>query len=364
MAATPSLRRKPRSRGLFTWELAMKSDEPSDGPSRRALVSALTALPAVIGPLAATQARAQADPLPSWNDGPVKSSITGFVARVTRQGGADFVPADARVATFDNDGTLWVEQPMYIQLAFVLDRVRALAPQNPDWKTRQPFQAVLEGDMRALAAAGEKGLMELVAVTHAGMTSEEFAAIVTEWIAKSRDHRFGRPYTELVYQPMLELLGYLRANGFKTFIVSGGGIEFMRPWTERIYGVPPEQVVGSSIKTRFEMRDGRPVLFRLPEINFIDDKAGKPVGINQHVGRRPIAAFGNSDGDLEMLQWATMGGGPSLGLIVHHTDAEREYAYDRQSQFGRLDAALDAAAVNRWTVVDMKRDWKRVFAFA
>ena len=241
------------------------------------------------------------------------------------------MPADQRIATFDNDGTLWIEQPMYVQLAFILDRVKALAPQNPGWKTKQPFQAVLDGDMKALAASGERGLVELMAVTHAGMTTDEFAKIVSDWLATARDPRFKRPYTELVYQPMLELLAYLRANGFKTFIVSGGGIEFMRPWTEQVYGIPPEQVVGSSIKTRFQMRDGRPMLFRLPEINFIDDKAGKPVGINQHIGRRPIAAFGNSDGDLEMLQWTTMsGGGARLGLIVHHTDAEREYAYDRQ----------------------------------
>jgi phosphoserine phosphatase len=312
---------------------------------------------------AAFPALAQTDPLPSWNEGPAKTSITDFVARVTAQGRPDFVPVEQRIATFDNDGTLWVEQPMYVQLAFVLDRVKALAPQHPDWKDKQPFKAVLEGDMRALAESGERGLMELMAPTHAGMTTEEFVKIVSDWLATARDQRFRRPHTELVYQPMLELLAYLRANGFKIFIVSGGGIEFMRPWTERVYGIPPEQVVGSSIKTRFEMRDGRPILFRLPEINFIDDKAGKPVGINEHIGRRPIAAFGNSDGDLEMLQWTTMSGGVRFGLIVHHTDAEREYAYDRQSPFGKLDKALDAAAVNRWTVVDMKNDWKRVFAF-
>ncbi len=332
------------------------------GLSRRVLLSALAVAPAVIGPLRATPAWAQGtDPLPSWNDGQTKTSITTFVARVTTQGGADFVPPAERIATFDNDGTLWIEQPMYVQLAFILDRAKALAPQNPGWKTKQPFKAVLDGDLRALAASGEKGLMELVAVTHAGMTAEEFAKIASDWIGSARDHRFKRPYTELVYQPMLELLTYLRANGFKTFIVSGGGIEFMRPWTEKIYGIPPEQVVGSSIKTRFEMQDGRPVLFRLPEINFIDDKVGKPLGINQHIGRRPIAAFGNSDGDLEMLQYTTMSGGVRLGGIVHHTDAEREYAYDRQSHFGKLDKALDAAAINRWTVIDMKNDWKRIF---
>jgi phosphoserine phosphatase len=250
---------------------------------------------------------------------------------------------------------------MYVQLAFALDRVKALAPLHPEWKDKQPFKAALDGDMRALAASGEKGLVEIIAETHAGMTAEEFAKIVSDWLATARHPRFKRPYTDLVYQPMLELLGYLRANGFKTFIVSGGGIEFMRPWTERIYGVPPDQVVGSSIKTRFEMRDGRPTLFRLPEVNFVDDKAGKPVGINEHIGRRPIAAFGNSDGDLEMLQWATMSGGVRFGLIVHHNDAEREYAYDRESHIGRLDKALDAAAANKWTVVSMKDDWKRIF---
>jgi phosphoserine phosphatase len=343
----------------------MKPINPFTSLSRRAMLSSLAVLPAAAVSLRPdfTLAQATGDQLPSWNDGATKTAITQFVTRVTTQGGPDFVPVDQRVATFDNDGTLWVEQPMYTQLAFVLDRVKALAPLHPDWKNKQPFKAVLAGDVKALAASGEKGLMELVAVTHAGMTNDEFAKIVSDWLATARDHRFKRPYTELVYQPMLELLAYLRANGFKTFIVSGGGIEFMRPWTQQVYGVPPEQVVGSSIKTRFEMRDGQPILFRLPEVNFIDDKTGKPIGINEYIGRRPIAAFGNSDGDLEMLQWATMSGGVRLGLIVHHTDAEREYAYDRQSRFGKLDKALDAAAVNKWTVVDMKNDWKRVFAF-
>ena len=344
----------------------MKAPPLPGGLSRRVLFSTFALLPTLIGALRSTPALSQtpADPLPSWSDGATRKSITDFVARVTTQSSADFVPVDQRIATFDNDGTLWIEQPMYVQLAFVLDRVKTLAPQNPSWKTKQPFKAVLDGDMKTLAASGERGLVQLMAVTHAGMTSDEFAKIVSDWLATARDHRFKRPYTELIYQPMLELLSYLRANGFKTFIVSGGGIEFMRPWSERVYGIPPEQVVGSSIKTRFQMRDGRPTLFRLPEINFIDDKAGKPVGINQHIGRRPIAAFGNSDGDLQMLQWTTMSGsGARLGLIVHHTDAEREYAYDRKSHFGKLDTALDAAAVNSWTLVDMKRDWKRVFAF-
>jgi hypothetical protein len=344
----------------------MNSNQSSaNGLSRRCLLSALAMLPILIGPLRSksAQAQVQADALASWNEGTTKQSIIDFVRRVTTPGGPDFVPVDQRIATFDNDGTLWIEQPMYVQLAFVLDRVKALAPLNPGWKNKQPFKAVLDRDMRALAASGEKGLMELMAATHAGMTTDEFAKIASDWIATARHPRFNRPYTELVYQPMLELLAYLRTSGFKTFITSGGGVEFMRPWTEKVYGIPPEQVVGSSIKTRFQMRDGRPTLFRLPQINFIDDKTGKPIGINEHIGRRPIAAFGNSDGDLEMLQWTTMSGGVRFGLIVHHTDAEREYAYDRQSHFGKLDKALDAAAINRWTVVDMKNDWKRVFAF-
>jgi phosphoserine phosphatase len=343
----------------------MNSKAASTGISRRTLVSTLAALPALSGTLFSVSASAQtaADPLPSWNDGAATQSIINFVTAVTREGSPDFVPVPQRIATFDNDGTLWCEHPMYVQLAFALDRVKVLAPLHPEWKDKQPFKAVLEGDMKTLAEAGERGLVELVMVTHAGMTSSEFAKIVSDWLVAARHPRFNRPYTELVYQPMLELLAYLRANGFKTFIVSGGGIEFMRPWSERVYGVPPEQVVGSSIKTRFEMRDGRPELFRLPEINFIDDKAGKPVGINEFIGRRPIAAFGNSDGDLEMLQWTTMSGNVRLGLIVHHTDAEREYAYDRNTEFGKLDQALDAAAVNKWTVVSMKDEWKRIFAF-
>jgi haloacid dehalogenase-like hydrolase len=332
----------------------------SYGLDRRTLLGAL--LTAAAG-AAVLPAQGQTDPLPSWNDGPVKSSITDFVARVTMPGSANFMPVDQRVATFDNDGTLWCEQPMYVQLAFALDRVKALAPLHPDWKDKQPFKAALEEDLKALGEAGERGMVELVMATHAGMTTEEFERIVREWLSTARHPRFQRPYTELVYQPMIELLAYLRTNGFKTYIVSGGGIEFMRPWSQQVYGIPPDQVVGSSIKTRFQMGQDVPVLFRLPEINFVDDGPGKPVGINEHIGQRPIAAFGNSDGDLEMLQWTTLSGRVSLGLIVHHTDAEREYAYDRDSHFGKLDKALDAASVNRWTVVDMKRDWKRVFAF-
>ncbi|MGO8976294.1 MAG: HAD family hydrolase [Beijerinckiaceae bacterium] len=339
---------------------------PSKGMNRRALLSALAVLP-MSGSLLPISARAQTGAagaaLPSWNDGATKRAILNFVAAVTREGSPDYVPPAERIATFDNDGTLWVEHPMHTQLAFALDRVKALAPLHPEWKNMQPFKAALEGDMKTLAESGEHGMAELVMATHAGMTTEEFEKIVTDWFATARHPRFKRPYTELSYQPMIELLSYLRANGFKTFIVSGGGIEFMRPWTERVYGVPPEQVVGSSIKTRFQMRDGRPELFRLPELNFIDDNVGKPVGINEFIGRRPIAAFGNSDGDLQMLQWTTMSGGARLGLFVHHTDAVREYAYDRDTPFGRLDKALDAAAINKWVVADMKDDWNRIFAF-
>jgi phosphoserine phosphatase len=312
--------------------------------------------------LLATTALAEGDPLPSWNAGAARTAITEFVSRVTREGGADYVPRPERVVVFDNDGTLWSEQPMYVQLAFALDRVKALAPQHPEWRDQQPFKAALEGDMKALAESGEHGLLELVMATHAGSTTEEFAAIVADWLATARHPRFGRPYTALVYQPMLELLAYLRANGFKTFIVSGGGIEFMRPWAEQVYGVPPEQIVGSSIRTKYEVRDGRPALVRLPEIDFIDDKAGKPVGIQRHIGRPPILAFGNSDGDFQMLEWTTSGAGARLGLIVHHDDGDREYAYDRRSAMGRLDRALDEAAQRGWVVVSMRDDWKRVFA--
>ena len=340
----------------------MSPKPPFSGVSRRALLSAFAALP-VLSISASAQTAASGDMLPSWNEGATKQAILNFVAAVTREGSADFVPPAERIATFDNDGTLWVEHPMYTQLAFGLDRVKALAALHPEWRNTQPFKAALEGDMKTLAESGEHGMAELIMATHAGMTTEEFQKIVIDWFATARHPKFKRPYTELSYQPMIELLAYLRANGFKTFIVSGGGIEFMRPWTERVYGVPPEQVVGSSIKTQFQMRDGKPELFRLPELNFIDDKAGKPVGINEFIGRRPIAAFGNSDGDLEMLQWTTISGGARLGLLVHHTDAVREYAYDRDTPFGRLDKALDAAANNKWVVADMKDDWNRIFAF-
>ena len=303
------------------------------------------------------------DPLPSWKKGASKQAITQFVKDVSTAGGSHFVPSAQRIAVFDNDGTLWSEQPMYFQLAFALDRVKVLAPMHPEWKDKQPFKAVLEGDLKTALAGGEHALLELVMATHAGNTTEEFSQTVKDWLATAKHPKTGRPYTDMVYQPMLELLAYLRANGFKTYIVSGGGIEFMRPWAERVYGIPPEQVIGSSIKTEFELRDGTPVLVRLPEINFIDDKAGKPVGINQHIGRRPLAAFGNSDGDLQMLQWTTAGSGARFALLVHHTDANREWAYDRKSSIGRLDKALDEAKKKGWTVVDMKRDWKIVFPF-
>ncbi len=304
-----------------------------------------------------------ADPLPSWNGGRAKEAIVQFVKELTDRASPKFVAPTERIAVFDNDGTLWVEQPMYVQLAFALDRVKALAPQHPEWQGKPLFKAALANDLQALAASGERGLLELVMATHAGMTTQEFEQIVKDWLATARHPRFKRPYTELVYQPMLELLTYLRANGFKTYIVSGGGIEFMRPWTEKVYGVPPEQVVGSNIKVKYVVKDGKPVLERLPEINFIDDKGGKPVGIHYHIGRRPLAAFGNSDGDLEMLQWTAAGPGARLMLIVHHTDARREFAYDRQSPTGRLNKALDEAGRRGWVVVDMKKDWQRIFSF-
>lgn len=302
-----------------------------------------------------------ADPLPAWNEGAAKSSILAFVKKVTREGSSDFVPVAERVATFDNDGTLWAEQPMYFQAFFAFDRVKALAPKYPEWKDKEPYASVLRGDTKAALAGGEKALLELVMATHAGVTTEEFEGIVKEWISTARHPITKRPYTSMVYQPMLELLAYLRTNGFKTYIVSGGGIEFMRPWVESVYGTPPEQVIGSSIKSRFELRNGKPVLVRLPEINFIDDKDGKPVGIQQHIGRRPIAAFGNSDGDLQMLQWTAAGAGARFCLYVHHTDAEREWAYDRESHVGRLDRGLVEAQKNGWTVVDMKADWNRIY---
>jgi hypothetical protein len=299
--------------------------------------------------------------LPSWNDGAARQTILDFVVRVTDPSAPEFVPEAERIAVFDNDGTLWSEKPVYFQLLFAIDRVKALAAEHPEWKEKQPFKGVLEGDLEAVAATGEHGLLELVMASHTGMTTAEFEQIVKGWLATASHPELDRPYTELVYQPMLELLDHLRAYGFKTYIVSGGGIEFMRPWVEEVYGVSPEQVVGSSVKTKFEVRNGEPVLVRIPEIDFINDKEGKPVGINSHIGRRPIAAFGNSDGDFQMLEWTTAGDGPRLGVIIHHTDAEREWAYDRDSHVGRLDRGLDEAAERGWVVVDMKTDWAAIY---
>ncbi len=310
--------------------------------------------------LTATLARA-ADPLPSWNDTAPKQAILAFVEKVTKEGSPDFVPVAGRIATFDNDGTLWSEQPMYFQAFFIFDRIKALAPQHPEWSDKEPFASVLKGDVKSALAGGEKALAALMAAAHSGMTTEEFENSVTDWLATAKHPKTGRPFTEMVFQPMLEVLAYLRANGFKTFIVSGGGIEFMRPWTERVYGIPPEQVVGTSGGLKYELRDGSPVIVKLPELVLNDDKEGKPVGIQRHIGRRPIAAFGNSDGDFQMLEWTTAGKGARLGMIVHHTDAVREVAYDRESHVGRLDKGLDEAPKRGWTVIDMKTDWKTIF---
>jgi hypothetical protein len=333
--------------------------------TRRSVLASLAALSSAAAALRTGSLRAQdagtAQPLASWNEGPTKQAITNFVETAISESSGAFIPPASRIAVFDNDGTLWCEHPMYVQLAFALDRVAELAPAHPEWQSNPLFKAVLDKDENALAKFGERGLVEIVLVTHAGMTTSEFEQIVSKWLATARHPRFRRPYTELVYQPMLELMAYLRSKSFDIHIVSGGGIEFMRPWAEPIYGVTPERVVGSSIKTKFQLRDGTPELFRLADVNFVDDGPGKPVGINAHIGRRPVFAAGNSDGDLEMLQWTTLAGTPAFGLLVHHTDAEREYAYDRNTDFGRLVRALDAAQVNKWTIVDMKQDWKSIF---
>jgi phosphoglycolate phosphatase-like HAD superfamily hydrolase len=305
---------------------------------------------------------AAADPLPSWNHTAPRQAIVAFVEKVTKEGSSDFVPIPERIAVFDNDGTLWAEQPMYFQAFFVFDRIKALAPQHPEWKDKEPFASVLRDDMKAALAGGERVLLEMVMATHAGMTTEEFEKSVSDWLVTAKHPTTGRPFTEMVYQPMLELLTYLRTNGFKTFIVSGGGIEFMRPWAEKVYGIPPEQIIGSSIKSKYELRDGKPVIVKLPEINFIDDKVGKPVGIHHHIGRRPIFAAGNSDGDFEMLEWTTGGKGARLGMIIHHTDAEREWAYDRESHIGKLIKGLDEAPAKGWIISDMKSDWQTIFA--
>jgi phosphoserine phosphatase len=302
-----------------------------------------------------------ADPLPSWNEGPAKKSILEFVAAVTDKNSKDYVAPAERIATFDNDGTLWVESPMYTQALFAFDRVKTLALQHPEWKTTQPFKALLEGDMKTVGASGMKGLMKILMATHSGMTAAEFEKEVSDWLATTKQSKFKRLYTELIYQPQLELLAYLRANGFKTFIVSGGGIAFMRTFSEKAYGIPPEQVVGSSVVAEFQDKDGKPVLVRQPKINFINDKAGKPIGIYQQIGRRPILAFGNSDSDIQMIEYTMAGEGRRLGLFVHHTDTEREYAYDRKSHVGTLDKALDQADANGWIIVDMKKDWKQIF---
>jgi phosphoglycolate phosphatase-like HAD superfamily hydrolase len=311
--------------------------------------------------LCSNAAAAGADALPAWNEGPSKARIVAFVQGVTDPTSRNYLPPSARIAVFDNDGTLWSEQPLYVQLAFAIDRVQALAPRHPEWREQEPFASLLKGDTAAALAGGEHALLEIIMATHAGLTTAEFAQVVGDWLATARHPRTGRPYTAMVYQPMLELLAYLRANGFKTFIVSGGGVEFMRPWVERVYGIPPEQVVGSSIRTKYELRDGQPVIVRLPEVDFIDDKAGKPVGLHKFIGRRPILAFGNSDGDFEMLEYSTSAAGPALGLLVHHDDAEREYAYDRKSHIGRLDRALDEAVKRDWVVVSMQADWRVIY---
>jgi phosphoglycolate phosphatase-like HAD superfamily hydrolase len=314
--------------------------------------------------LLALPAFAQLDPLPSWNDGTSKRALIDFVTATTTPGSASFVPPAERIAVFDNDGTLWAEQPLYFQALFAFDRIRALAPQHPEWKTQEPFASILKGDTKTALAGGEKALLEMVIATHAGMTTDEFNQIVTDWISTARHPITGKLYTQMVYQPMLEVLDYLRANGFKTFIVSGGGIDFMRPWVADVYGIPPEQVVGSSGKTQFEIRDGKPVLIKLPELNFIDDKGGKPVGIHQHIGHQPIIAFGNSDGDFQMLQWTTAGEGRRLGLLVHHDDAKREWAYDRNSSVGKLNEGLDAAPKEGWIVISMQDDWRQIYPVA
>jgi phosphoglycolate phosphatase-like HAD superfamily hydrolase len=308
-----------------------------------------------------TATAAAADPLPSWNDGAAKQAIIAFVTKVTTQGGADFVPPAERIATFDNDGTLWAEQPVYFQLQFALDRVKEMAPERPEWKTKEPFKYLLAGDTEKFMAGGEKSLAAVIAASHSGITADEFDTVVKDWFATTRHPKTNLPYNKMVYQPMLELLAYLRANGFKTFIVSGGGVEFMRTFAEETYGIPPEQVIGSQGKLKYEVRNGVPVLVKLPDVQFVDDKEGKPVGIQTFIGRRPIAAFGNSDGDREMLEWTAAGSGARFALIVHHDDAEREWAYDRESHIGQLDKAWDEATAKRWTVVSMKTDWKRIF---
>jgi hypothetical protein len=303
------------------------------------------------------------DPLPSWNDGATKTAIMNYVEEVTNPQSQNFIPVIDRIATFDNDGNLWSEQPAYFQLFFAIDRIKALASDHPEWETTQPYQSVLENDMKTLMSYGEHGLIEIVMATHAGTTVDEFEAVVKDWLVAAKHPRFDKPYTDLVFQPMLELLDYLRANQFKTFIVSGGGVEFMRPWVEQVYGIPKDQVVGSSIKTEFVIEEGVAQIKRLPAIDFIDDKAGKPVGIHKFIGRKPVFASGNSDGDLQMLQWTDSNTYRSFQLYLHHTDSIREWAYDRESSIGRFDKGLDEANEKGWTVIDMKNDWKVVYPF-
>lgn len=327
------------------------------GLAHRAAADEPPAASAVIAPAAP----GASDPMPSWADCDARHSIIDFVDRVTTPGSKEFVPEAERVAVFDNDGTLWAEQPMYFQFLFAVDRVKALAPQHPEWTTTEPFASLLKGDLKAALAGGEHAILEIIMATHAGMTTDQFESVVREWIAVARHPVSKRPFTEMVYQPMLELLSYLRANGFKTYIVSGGGVEFMRPWAQAVYGIPPEQIIGSTGKLKFEMDGTVPVIRKLPQIEFVDDKEGKPVAIQQRIGRRPLAAFGNSDGDLAMLRWTAAGEGPRFCLYVHHTDAEREWAYDRASPVGKLDQGLDEAAARGWTVVNMKEDWKTIF---
>lgn len=310
--------------------------------------------------LLACCASLRADPLPSWNDALPKAAITTFVGKVTKEGTPDFVPPAERIAVFDNDGTLWSEQPLYFQAFYIFDRIKFLAPRHPEWKDKEPFASVLKGDLKAALSGGEHALLEMAMATHAGMTTEEFDQVVGDWLATAKHPKTGRLFTDMVYQPMLELLQYLRANSFKTFIVSGGGIDFLRVFAEKSYAVPPEQVIGSSIKAQYQVRDGKPVIIKRPELNFIDDKGGKPVAIHHHIGRRPVFAAGNSDGDFEMLEWTTAGQGPRFALIVRHDDAEREWAYDRESHIGRLARGLDEAPKRGWTVVSMKTDWKRI----
>jgi phosphoglycolate phosphatase-like HAD superfamily hydrolase len=329
---------------------------------RPAYAIALSLVLVLLAAVPIERASARSDSLPSWNDSATKTAIVEFVARVTKDGGPDYVPPAERIAVFDNDGTLWSEQPMYFQLAFAIDRIATLAKDHPEWREKQPFKGVLEGDLKTVAASGEHGLLEIVAATHAGISTEEFAGIVDSWLTSAQHPKFKRPYTALVYQPMLELLSYLRANGFKTFIVSGGGVEFMRRFAENVYGIPPEQVIGSSGVVKFDIgADGEPRLVKDAKIEFIDDGAGKPVGINRFIGRRPIFAFGNSDGDLQMLQYTAAGRGARFMGLVHHTDSDREWAYDRASHIGKLDKALDEAKSKGWAVVDMKTDWSVVF---